>query len=83
MKSLRSAINAKCHDCIVDECAAGSPAVQIELCTMWDTCPLWPVRPVRKQPVPYSPPVCEEQMLTPEMAAYRMEHPYQPPTHLL
>ena len=80
-KSLRACINAKCHDCIYDELAAGSAAVQIELCAGYD-CPLWPVRPVRRQPTPYSASVCEEQQLSAEMALYRMEHPYEVPTHL-
>ena len=80
--SLRAAINEKCRDCIYDEAAAGSAATQIELCTGWD-CPLWKVRPIRVQRVPYSRPVCEEQLLSAEMAAYRLEYPRLiPPAHL-
>ena len=75
---LRKAINAKCRDCIFDECAAGSAAVQVELCASYD-CPLWPVRPVRKEPVPYSAPVVAEQQLSPELALWRLEHPYEAP----
>ena len=82
--SLRAAINAKCRECIYDELAAGSAAVQIELCACYG-CPLWPVRKVRPEAirVPYSGPVCEEQGLTPAMAAFRLAHPYvQPPESL-
>ena len=80
-KSLRSCINAKCRDCIYDELAAGSAAVQIELCASFD-CPLWPVRPIRRERIPYSRPVVDEQQLSAEMALYRMEHPYQVPDGL-
>ena len=34
---LRAAVNAKCRACIVDELAAGSAAVQVELCACFDT----------------------------------------------
>ena len=79
--SLRGAINAKCRDCIYDEAAAGSAAVQIELCASWDTCALWPVRRVRPEGirVPYSASVCEEQGLSSAMAAFRLAHPYDAP----
>ena len=82
--SLRAAINAKCRDCIVDELAAGSAAVQIELCACYD-CPLWPVRRVRPEHVrmPYSGPVCEEQGLTEAMAAFRLANPYERPPEAL
>ena len=82
--SLRAAINAKCRDCTVDELAAGSAAVQIELCACYD-CPLWPVRRVRPEHVrmPYSGPVCEEQGLTEAMAAFRLANPYVPPPEAL
>lgn len=77
---LRSAINAKCRDCIHDVDAAGSAAQQIELCSAWDTCPLWPVRPARSRTVrvPYSDAVREEQGLTPEYAAWRLGHMWEP-----
>ena len=77
---LRAAINAKCRDCIVDELAAGSAAVQVELCACF-TCPLWPVRKVRPEAirVPYSSPVVEEQGLSPALAAFRLAHPYDVP----
>ena len=77
---LRAAVNAKCRDCIVDELAAGSAAVQVELCACYG-CPLWAVRKVRPEPirVPYSGPVCEEQGLSPAMAAFRLAHPYDVP----
>ena len=76
--NLRAAINAKCRDCIVDELAAESAAVQIELCASWD-CPLWHVRKVRPEGirVPYSAPVYEEQGLSPAMAAFRTPSPYR------
>lgn len=76
--SLRRAINAKCRECIVDELASGSAAVQVELCACF-TCPLWPVRPVRAVRVPYSAPVCEEQGIGEAMAAFRLAHPYERP----
>lgn len=77
---LRAAINAKCRDCIVDELAAGSAAVQVELCACYG-CPLWPVRKVRPEADrgPYSAPVLAEQGLTPELAAFRLAHPYDVP----
>ena len=79
--SLRRAINLKCRSCIYDDQAAGSEAVQIELCASWDTCPLWAVRRVRpeKDRMPYSGPVVEEQGLSPELAAWRLAHPYDVP----
>ena len=82
--SLRAAINAKCRACIVDELAAGSAAVQVELCACFD-CPLWPVRPVRAVGVrgPYSVPVCDEQGLSPALAAFRLAHPYDVPPEVL
>ena len=82
--SLRAAINAKCRDCLYDEQAAGSAAVQIELCACF-TCPLWPVRRVRAEGVrsPYSAPVCDEQGLSPAMAAFRLRNPFAiPPASL-
>ena len=82
--SLRAAINAKCRDCLVDELAAGSAAVQIELCACF-TCPLWPVRRVRAEGVraPYSGPVCDEQGLSPAMAAFRLANPFAIPPESL
>ena len=82
--SLRAAINAKCRDCIVDELAAGSAAVQIELCACFD-CPLWPVRKVRPEADrgAYSAPVCDEQGLSPALAAFRLAHPYERPPEAL
>ena len=80
--SLRAAINAKCRDCIVDELAAGSAAVQVELCACFD-CPLWPVRAVRPVRVPYSGPVCDEQGLSEALAAFRLAHPYERPPEAL
>ena len=81
---LRSAINAKCRDCLYDEQAAGSAAVQIELCACF-TCPLWPVRRVRAEAIrgPYSGPVCEEQGLSPAMAAFRLANPFSVPPESL
>ena len=78
--SLRAAINAKCRDCLYDEQAAGSAAVQIELCAAF-TCPLWPVRRVRPEADrgPYSAPVVAEQGLSPALAEFRRAHPYSVP----
>ena len=45
-RSLRRAINAKCRDCIYDDAAPASVAVQVEICTSF-ACPLWDVRPTR------------------------------------
>ena len=82
--SLRAAINGKCRDCIHDPDAAGSAAVQVELCACFD-CPLWTVRPVRPVAVrgPYSAPVCEEQGLSPALAAFRLAHPFTRPPESL
>ena len=81
---LRAAINAKCADCIYDERAAGSEAVQIELCPCYD-CPLWMVRRVRPVAirVPYSAPVLAEQGLSPALAAWRLTNPYERPPESL
>ena len=73
--SLRQAIDAKCRECIVDEKAAGSAAVQVELCACYD-CPLWLVRPVRSEPRSfYSAAVLEEQGLSKAEARARFEQP--------
>jgi hypothetical protein len=42
--SLRAAINAKCKDCIYDECGGGTWREQIAQCSS-TSCALWPVRP--------------------------------------
>ena len=75
--SLRRAINAKCRDCCHDELAAGSAAVQIELCASTD-CSLWPVRPVRSERIPYSGAVCAEYGLSVAEAAARLADPRNP-----
>ena len=72
--SLRRAINAKCRDCCHDEPAAGSAAVQIELCASTD-CPMWPVRPVRQDRIPFSHPVCAEYGLNADEAAAKLAEP--------
>lgn len=41
---LRSAIDAKCKDCIHDECAPGTWREQVAQCSSLN-CPLWPCRP--------------------------------------
>lgn len=77
--SLRDAIDAKCRSCIVDEEAAGSAAVQVELCACYE-CPLWLVRPVRAGDRSfYSRPVIEEMGLSAEEARFRYEHPRERP----
>ena len=48
-KSLRKAINNKCKDCIYDPLAGGSWLKQVELCTSTN-CPLYDVRPIRRNP---------------------------------
>lgn len=47
--SMRAAINAKCKDCIYDNCAPGTWRQQVEGCTI-QTCPLWPHRPKAAKP---------------------------------
>ena len=82
---LRGAINAMCRNCLYDAHAAGSAAVQVELCSAWD-CPLWKVRPVRPvgSRVPYSDPVLAELRLNPALAAFRLANPYvKPPEPLV
>ena len=83
--SLRRAITAKCRDCIFDELAAGSAAVQVELCPSWDTCPLWPVRAVRPagRREPYSAAVRAEYGLTEGEAAFRLAQPFTAPPQSL
>lgn len=46
--SLREAIDAKCKDCIFDECEPGRWRQQVAACTCI-TCPLYPVRPLPRQ----------------------------------
>ena len=75
--SLRAAVNAKCRWCIVDELAAGSAAVQVELCRSAG-CPLWPVRPIRKDRIPYSPAVVAEYGMTGREADARLREPRNP-----
>ena len=46
MASFRSAINAKCRECIYDPVGGrGNWRQQVEACTSY-TCPLYPLRPV-------------------------------------
>ena len=75
--SLRAAVNAKCRGCIVDELAAGSAAVQVELCTSVE-CPLWLVRPLRKDRIPFSPAVVTEYGMTEREAYARLREPRNP-----
>ena len=72
------AIAAMCAQCIVDPAAAGSGATQVELCPEY-TCPLWLVRPVRTERVPYSDAVLREQGLSRDEARFRLEHPRERP----
>jgi len=45
--SMRAAINAKCKDCIYDECGVGNWRQQVTACTAKE-CPLWLLRPMSK-----------------------------------
>ena len=72
--SLRAAVNAKCRWCIVDELAVGSAAVQVELCPSVE-CPLWTVRPIRAQRIPYSVAVVAEYGMTEREADARHTSP--------
>lgn len=75
--SLRAAVNGKCRWCIHDELAAGSAAVQVELCPSVQ-CPLWPVRPIRVQRIAYSPAVVAEYGMTEHEAEARLREPRCP-----
>ena len=75
--SLRAAVNAKCRWCIHDERAAGSAAVQVELCPSVE-CPLWPVRPIRQRRIPFSPAVVAEYGMTEREAHARLREPRNP-----
>jgi hypothetical protein len=44
---LRPLVDAKCKQCIYDNCAPGYWRQQVAACTV-QTCPLWPVRPRSK-----------------------------------
>ena len=77
--SLRAAVNAKCRWCIVDERAAGSAAVQVELCPSVE-CPLWPVRPIRQRRIPFSPAVVADYGMTEREAHARLREPRNPAT---
>ncbi len=52
-KSLRTAIDEKCRDCIYDPLAKGNWRQQVTLCSVY-SCPLWEVRPVSSAPIPES-----------------------------
>lgn len=45
--SLRAAVNAKCKECIYDECAPGKWRQQTEACRI-TSCPLHPHRPLSR-----------------------------------
>ena len=50
-KSLRTAINTKCTDCVYDPQATGTKLQQITLCSC-NACPLWMHRPLTKSAIP-------------------------------
>ena len=84
---LRASINKKCYDCIHDPIAAGSRAVQVELCSCYD-CPLWDVRPVRNRNTPdrlgrwISDSVAEYYMLSEADRARIERNPRERPPHI-
>ncbi|MES1934212.1 hypothetical protein T35B1_16468 [Salinisphaera shabanensis T35B1] len=48
MASMRTAINAKCYDCIYDpQSGAGNWRQQVQACSC-TSCPLWDYRPVSR-----------------------------------
>ena len=49
--SLRKCVDDKCKMCIYDPKAAGTWRQQVTLCSV-TICPLYPVRPVTKSPIP-------------------------------
>ena len=51
--SLRQSINRHCRVCIYDHAVAGTWRQQVTLCSVTG-CPLYPVRPVSKYPIPES-----------------------------
>jgi hypothetical protein len=50
---LRKCLNNHCRMCIYDPEAAGTWRQQVTLCSV-TKCPLYPVRPVTKSPIPIS-----------------------------
>ena len=48
---LRKSVDDKCKMCIYDPKAAGTWRQQVTLCSV-TICPLYPVRPVTKSPIP-------------------------------
>ncbi len=50
-KSLRTAIDEKCRDCIFDPLAVGNWRQQVTLCSVY-SCPLWEVRPLSRAAIP-------------------------------
>lgn len=50
---LRQSINDMCKSCIYDSRAAGNWKQQVTICTSFE-CPLYPVRPVSREPIPLS-----------------------------
>jgi len=50
---LRKRVDDKCKSCIYDPEAAGTWRQQVTLCSV-TKCPLYPVRPVTKSPIPHS-----------------------------
>ena len=59
----RARVDAKCVDCIYDECAPGNWRQQVEACASPD-CPLWDIRPkssAQKEPDQEPTPVWWQQ----------------------
>lgn len=52
-KSLRSAIDAKCKECIYDSVCPGTWRQQVMLCSV-EQCPIWPHRPKTQSSIPLS-----------------------------
>ena len=51
--NLRKSVDDKCRSCIYDPEAAGTWRQQVTLCSI-TKCPLYPVRPLTKSPIPHS-----------------------------
>jgi hypothetical protein len=65
--SMRAAINAKCKDCIYDDCAPGNWRQQVQACTI-STCSLWAYRPKSSSGKTEVSSVQNEAELAPELA---------------
>jgi len=78
MRSLRSAINAKCRECIFDPKSPGTWREQVAQCSV-PCCSLWPVRPAPSggpfANLPRDPATVGREWLTRPVGGVNSAHP--------